>query len=132
MSAKTPSRKPTPRGKSRAATQQKPGKNTAPAAAKTRRLPAPAAASAAKTRSPTKSAAATDPSTKQSRLITLLSTPAGGTLTQMMALTGWQAHSVRGVISGVLRKKLGLKVDCDTPGAAGARIYRITAANVAA
>lgn len=43
----------------------------------------------------------------------------------MMALTGWQAHSVRGVISGVLRKKLGLKVICESPTESGERLYRI-------
>lgn len=127
MSAKTPSRKATPRGKSRVATQQKPRKNT-PADAKARRHPSPAAASAAKTRPATKSAAPTDPSSKQSRLITLLSAPAGGTLAQMMALTGWQAHSVRGTISGVLRKRLGLKVTCESSKDAGERRYRIVGA----
>ncbi|MHB8493489.1 MAG: DUF3489 domain-containing protein, partial [Casimicrobiaceae bacterium] len=58
----------------------------------------------------------------------LLSAPAGGTLAQMMALTGWQAHSVRGVISGVLRKKLGLAVTCEQPKDADARRYRIVGA----
>lgn len=128
MSAKTPSRKPTPRGKtSGVATQQKPCKN-APAAAKARRQPSPAVASAAKTRPATKSTAPTDPSSKQSRLITLLRSSAGATLDEMMALTGWQAHSVRGVISGVLRRKLGLTVTCEPPKDAGERRYRIVGA----
>ena len=43
----------------------------------------------------------------------------------MMALTGWQAHSVRGAISGVLRKKLGLNVICAPSGPDGERLYRI-------
>jgi len=39
--------------------------------------------------------------------------------------TRWQAHSVRGVISGILRKKLGLIVTCSaTPEGSGSR-YRI-------
>ena len=48
----------------------------------------------------------------------------------MIALTGWQAHTVRGTISGVLRKRLGLNVECAT-GDSGARVYRIVAATSA-
>ena len=132
MSAKTASRKTTPRGKtSRVATQQRSRKEhlTAARAAKHKRAPA---ASTAKTRSSAKSGAATDQSSKQSRLITMLRSPTGGTLAQMMTLTGWQAHSVRGVISGVLRKKLGLNVHCDAASEDGARIYRIVTTKVAA
>jgi hypothetical protein len=62
---------------------------------------------------------------KQARLITLLGSATGATVTQMMTLTGWQAHTVRGTISGVLRKRLGLNVAC--AGEAGARVYRIIA-----
>jgi hypothetical protein len=65
---------------------------------------------------------------KQARLIALLTSPAGGTLQQMMSLTGWQAHSVRGVISGILRKKLGLDVQSEKSGDNGARAYRIATA----
>jgi len=50
---------------------------------------------------------------KQSRLISLLRTSEGCTISQMTDLTGWQAHTVRGVISGVLRKRLGLNVVCE-------------------
>lgn len=63
---------------------------------------------------------------KQARLISLMSVPSGATIDQMMTLTGWQAHTVRGAISGVLRKRLGLNVVC--AGAAGSRSYRIVAA----
>jgi hypothetical protein len=62
---------------------------------------------------------------KQSRLIALLGAAPGATLEQMMKLTGWQAHSVRGVISGVLRKRLNLNVTCTPDPAGGARIYRV-------
>lgn len=65
--------------------------------------------------------------TKQSRLIALLRGSTGATVDQMTDLTGWQAHTVRGTISGVLRKKLGLTVSC-TSGEAGSRIYRIVKA----
>jgi hypothetical protein len=64
---------------------------------------------------------------KQARLICLLRGSSGATLEQMMALTGWQAHTVRGAISGVLRKRLGLNVVCDSASesGAGSRCYRI-------
>ena len=65
---------------------------------------------------------------KQARLISMLRASSGATLEQMMALTGWQAHTVRGAISGVLRKRLGLKVVCDSGSGSGARCYRIVAA----
>ena len=50
------------------------------------------------------------PLNKQSHLIDLLHRPDGSTLSELMSATGWQAHSIRGIISGVLRKKLGLVV----------------------
>ncbi|GEM_PF-948950 len=62
---------------------------------------------------------------KQSRLIASLRSTTGVTIEEMMALTGWQAHSVRGVISGALRKRLGLNV-VTTPTANGqSRTYQI-------
>jgi len=65
---------------------------------------------------------------KQSQLLTMLRSSSGATLEQMMTLTGWQAHSVRGAISGVLRKRLGLNVVCTPDPSGGARIYRVAAA----
>jgi len=61
---------------------------------------------------------------KQARLISMLNASSGATLEQMMKLTGWQAHTVRGAISGVLRKRLGLNVVCDAAGSE-VRRYRI-------
>jgi len=47
----------------------------------------------------------------------------GATLAQMMKLTGWQAHTVRGMLSGSLRKRLGLDVGSQVEE--GVRVYRI-------
>lgn len=52
----------------------------------------------------------TSPKTKQSQLIALLKSPNGATVQDLMKATGWQAHSIRGVISGVIKKRLGLTV----------------------
>ena len=70
--------------------------------------------------------------TKQSRLIALLQTKSGATMTQIVKITGWQAHTVRGTISGVLRKKLGFEVSSTPNTDSGDRLYRITGKSVAA
>ncbi len=53
------------------------------------------------------------PLPKRQQLIALLQAPSGTTIDAMTHLTGWQSHTVRGVISAVLRKKLGLNVVCE-------------------
>ena len=40
-----------------------------------------------------------------------------------MEATGWQAHSVRGIIAGAVKKKLGLTVTSEA--GEGGRIYRV-------
>ena len=62
---------------------------------------------------------------KQAKLIGLLQRPEGASMEDLMKTTGWQAHSVRGLLSGVLRKKLGLEVSLVADG--NSRIYRIGA-----
>jgi hypothetical protein len=61
---------------------------------------------------------------KQQILLDLLSRPEGATIPQLIPATGWQAHSVRGVMSGVLKKKLGVQVS-SSKVVGGARIYRV-------
>jgi hypothetical protein len=48
--------------------------------------------------------------TKQAQIIALLQRPEGATITEIVAETGWMAHSIRGLISGGLKKKLGLAI----------------------
>lgn len=62
--------------------------------------------------------------TKQARLIEMLCAPNGTTIAEVSEVTGWQAHTVRGAISGTLRKKLGLTVEFTTEADRG-RVYRI-------
>lgn len=47
---------------------------------------------------------------KQDRVIAMLQRPNGASIDDLMAATGWRRHSVRGVLSGVVRKKRGLKI----------------------
>jgi hypothetical protein len=63
------------------------------------------------------------PSTKHDRVIAMLRTPAGATIASLVAATGWQQHSVRGFLAGVVRKKLGLNLVSEI-GDKG-RVYRI-------
>jgi hypothetical protein len=60
---------------------------------------------------------------KQSRVIAMLQSPDGITIDAMMKATGWQQHSVRGFLAGVVRKKLNLKL-CSTK-VDDHRVYRI-------
>ena len=62
--------------------------------------------------------------TKQGLLIELLKRKSGATIPEIVAATGWQAHSVRGAISGSLKKKLGLIV-CSERTEDRGRVYRI-------
>ena len=74
-------------------------------------------------KAPTK--AAPPPALTKQAALNLLSVPSGATIQQLIDLTGWQAHTVRGTISGVLRKRLGLEVTSSTPKPGAPRIYRI-------
>jgi Protein of unknown function (DUF3489) len=60
---------------------------------------------------------------KQAGVISMLQRPEGTTLQAIMAVTGWQPHSVRGFFSGVVRRKLGLQLASDKAG--DQRRYRI-------
>jgi hypothetical protein len=63
---------------------------------------------------------------KKAIVLEMLHRPEGATLADIMSATGWQAHSVRGFISGALGKKMGLTVESvKTPE--GARAYRLPA-----
>ena len=60
---------------------------------------------------------------KQARIIAMLRTPGGATIEAMVHATGWQQHSVRGFLAGIVRKRLGLNLISDA-GDSG-RVYRI-------
>jgi hypothetical protein len=67
---------------------------------------------------------ATRPDTKLAKVIGLLRRSKGASIDEMMKITGWQAHSVRGAISDALKRKLGLAVVSEKTKA-GERRYRI-------
>jgi len=48
---------------------------------------------------------------KKAEVIDLMRRPSGATLTEIMEMTCWQAHTVRGFVSGTLIKKLGLRIE---------------------
>jgi hypothetical protein len=60
---------------------------------------------------------------KQNRVVAMLSAASGATVAAIMQQTGWQQHSVRGFLAGVVRKRLKLKLVSDKID--GQRIYRI-------
>jgi Protein of unknown function (DUF3489) len=79
--------------------------------------------------------------TKQAQMIEMLKRPEGATVEQIAAATGWQHHTIRGAISGALKKKLGLAVEATRtravgPNKTGAKgsstVYRITGSGPAA
>jgi hypothetical protein len=58
-------------------------------------------------------------------VVGLLQRPEGATVEALSAATGWQMHSVRGAMSGALKKKRGLTITSEKTDAG--RIYRIPA-----
>ncbi|MGC1181196.1 MAG: DUF3489 domain-containing protein [Methyloceanibacter sp.] len=62
---------------------------------------------------------------KQARVIEMLHRRQGATIATITKATGWQPHSVRGFLAGVVRNKLGLTLLSEKTG--GKRVYRIIA-----
>lgn len=61
---------------------------------------------------------------KKEAIISLLSRKGGASVSEMQVATGWQAHSVRGYLSGTISKKLGMMLTSSTD-ASGVRRYAI-------
>ncbi len=61
---------------------------------------------------------------KQDRCLDLLARRDGAALSELVAATDWQQHSVRGFLSGVVKKKLGLTLHVSSHEG-GSRRYRI-------
>ncbi len=73
---------------------------------------------------PTKKAPTLERGTKTAKILALLKRPGGASLDQLRKATGWQAHSVRGFLSGTLKKKMGLRI-ASNKLEGGQRTYRI-------
>jgi len=66
---------------------------------------------------------AAQPASKTAAVLAALQREKGATIEELVAATGWQAHSVRGFLSGTVRKKLALDLVNETT--AKGRVYRV-------
>ena len=62
--------------------------------------------------------------TKQAQMIAMLKVPEGATIEEIVTATGWLCHTVRGVMSGALKKKLGLTITSEKVADRG-RVYHL-------
>jgi hypothetical protein len=69
-------------------------------------------------------AAGHPPTTKNAKMLAMLRSPSGATIVAMMKETGWQQHSVRGFLAGVVRKRL--KLNLVSEEAKRGRVYRVS------
>ena len=124
--AGAPAEQPTPAKKPRSAAH---GAHVAPSQARSGKQATPAkktnkGATSAQSLDNKKAPGARQGS-KTARVLDLLKRSGGATGKELMKATGWQAHSVRGFLSGVLGKKMGLTVR-STKAEDGERRYSIT------
>jgi hypothetical protein len=98
-------------------------RKTAPARAKRARAAAPKSPPRPKAKATDIRKETGERSSKQSRVIEMLQSSAGTTIAAIMKSTGWQQHSVRGFLAGVVRKRL--KLNLDSLRIDGDRVYRI-------
>ena len=110
---KTPARKPTKKTASQHQGRSMPNAASTKTAAKKRAAP----------RFAKPSSAAPATSSKLATVIQMLKRPGGTTINDLSTATGWQTHSVRGLLSGTIKKKLGLKLTSEK--VEGVRSYRI-------
>ena len=90
-----------------------------PSATRTKPLQEPAQPTAPRSTGVSKKIA----SSKQAQVIAMLQSASGATIAAMMQQTGWQQHSLRGFLAGVVRKRLKLKLN--SMKVEGDRVYRI-------
>jgi hypothetical protein len=93
---------------------------------RTSRKKAPPASKTHKTREVEKKSHSSRHGSKAEAILERLKRPGGATLKDLMKATGWQPHSVRGYLSGTLRKKLDLGI-VSTKREDGERCYAIQA-----
>jgi hypothetical protein len=100
--------------------------STKPATSRPRRPKAPKTAKRAKVKRNMTSHTQARQGSKKAEILALIERPKGATLAEIQKATGWQAHSVRGFISGTLGKKMGLIVE-SARREDGQRFYRLAA-----
>ena len=109
-------------------TVAKPARRVTPAKAKSAKKASPAKKApkrATKAKGPKKPGSARDGS-KTATVLELLKRPGGVTAKELIKVTSWQAHSVRGFLSGTVGKRMGLTVT-STKGEDGDRSYSVKA-----
>jgi hypothetical protein len=98
--------------------------NVALSKAKSGHNPSPAKKATKGATSPKKKATGAHQGSKTAQVLDLLKRSGGATLKELMKATGWQAHSVRGFLSGALGKKMRLRVT-STKAADQERLYSV-------